>query len=361
MKNKISIKIWLILFSIIILQGLLSTFSSYVYFLNTENPVGYFQLLSQRIISYSFWFVLIPLVYFIVISTVNERIKFGQVLILIFAGIGIAILHRLSVILINDQILSANPTQAFISELLEQKYYFISLSYDSFFTYVLLVIFIQIYRISILRREAKVKEESFRKKLVQAELTNLKMKFQPHFIFNSLNSISATAYKNPEIADSMISKLSELLRHSINSAENNFTKVEEELLLARKYVDLQKMRFGNRIDYAEQVDPNSLKEKMPLFVFQPLLENCIKHAVELTDESIKIILSVKSNDGKLGIEIVNTSPKGIKESDNSLGEGIQNLRDRLDYIYTGKYKLETNKIPDQKYSVTISIPLNNDK
>ena len=361
MKNKISLKIWIILSSIIILQGLLSTFSSYVYFLNTENPVGYFQLLSQRIISYGFWIVLIPFVYFAVTSIVKDRITFRTILFLVLTGIFIAFFHRLSVIWINDQLLTSNPSQAFITELLEQKYYFISLSYDSFFSYVLLVIFIQIYRISILRKETMIKEESYKKQLANAELKNLKMKFQPHFIFNSLNSISAMAYKNPVIADSMISKLSELLRHSINSADNNITSVEEELQLAGKYIELQKLRFGSRINYSEEIDQNTLNEKIPPFVIQPLLENCVKHAVELTDESIKINTSLKIKDGKLEIEICNTSPKAAKESNNSLGEGIQNLKERLDFIYNGRFKLETKKIPGQKYSVIILIPLNNAK
>jgi len=151
--------------------------------------------------------------------------------------------------------------------------------------------------------------------------------------------------------------LSELLRHSINSAENNFTTVDEELNLARKYLEIQKLRFGNRINYTEKVDPETFKLKMPLFVLQPLLENCIKHAVELTDESITIITSVKAIDGKLEIEITNTSPEGVKESDKSLGEGIQNLRERLDYIYNGNYKLTTNKINNENFSVTITLPL----
>ncbi|MDZ7623854.1 MAG: histidine kinase [Ignavibacteriaceae bacterium] len=243
---------------------------------------------------------------------------------------------------------------------MEQKYYFISLCYDSFFSYVLLVIFIQVYRISILRREAKLQEETYKQQLVEAELKNLKMKFQPHFIFNSLHSISATAYKNPEIADSMISKLSELLRHSINSSENNFTTVEEEVPTGKKYIEIQKMRFGNRIDYTEQVDQLALKERIPLFVIQPLLENCIKHAVELTDECISIITNVESIGGRLEINITNNLPDGIKESEKSLGEGIQNLRERLNYIYNGEYLLETGITSDKKYSVRISMSLNNE-
>lgn len=355
-KNKISLNIWLILSLIMILQGMLSTFSSYVYFLNTPNPVGYFQLLSQRIFSYSLWIVLIPLVYMVVTTMVKEKIKFRAIILLIIAGIFIAIIHRFTVILINDQFLSANPSPNFLGELMDQKYFFLSLCYDSFFSYALLVIFIQVYRISILRREAKLKEESFKKQLAQVELKNLKMKFQPHFIFNSLHSISAMAYKNPEIADSMISKLSELLRYSINSSDNNFTTVDEEIQLARKYIELQKLRFGSRIEYIEKVEPESLKQKMPLFVFQPLLENCIKHGVDLTDKSIRIVTAVQISEGKLEINITNTSFEGMKESDKSLGEGIQNLRERLDYIYDGNYKLDSGR-NNESFSVTISLPL----
>lgn len=351
----------MILSCIMILQGMLSTFSSYVYFLNTQNPVGYFELLSQRILSYAFWIILIPFIYFVVTSTVKEKIRIKELLLLILSGIIVAMFHRVSVVLINDQLLSSNPSQNFFGDLLNEKYYFLSLCYDSFFSYVLLVIFIQIYRISILRREALLKEESFKKQLANAELTNLKMKFQPHFIFNSLHSISAAAYKNPQVADSMISKLSELLRYSINSSENNFTTLEDELDLARKYIDIQKLRFGDRLVYDENIDKDLLKERIPLFVFQPLLENCIKHAVELTEKSIKIISSVKKLDRKIEIIITNNLPEERKISDKSLGEGIQNLRDRFNYIYDGNYKLETGKISGNEYSVKILLPLNDEK
>ncbi len=266
-KNKISLKVWITLSAIMILQGMFSTFSSYVYFLNTSNPVGYFQLLSQRILSYTFWIVLIPFIYQVVSSTIKEKLKLKEIAILVLVGIFLAIFHRLSVIWINDQLLSSNPSLNFLAELIDQKYFFISLCYDSFFSYVLIVVFIQVYRISILRREAKLKEESFRKRLAETEIKNLKMKFQPHFIFNSLHSISATAYKNPDIADSMISKLSEILRYSINSAEDKFTTVEEELKLAKKYIEIQKLRFGNRIDYIEKIDSKVPERKNTVICF----------------------------------------------------------------------------------------------
>ncbi len=359
MKNKISLKLWLALSCIMILQGMLSTFSSYIYFLNTQNPVGYSELLSQRILSYVFWIVLIPFIYFVVISVVKEKIRLREIILLVVAGSFIAGFHRLSVVWINDQILSSESSKNFISDLINQKYYFLSLCYDSFFSYVLLVVFIQIYRISILRREALIKEESFKKQLANAELTNLKMKFQPHFIFNSLHSISAAAYKNPQVADSMISKLSELLRYSINSSENNFTTVEEELLLAKKYIEIQQLRFGSRIDYVENIDPDLLKEKMPLFVLQPLLENCIKHAVELTDEKISICNSISILDNHIKINISNNLPVDIRVSDKSLGAGIQNLRERLGYLYAKNYKLETSKNSANEFSVIIIMPIKN--
>jgi two-component system, LytTR family, sensor kinase len=361
MKNKISLKLWLGLSCIMILQGMLSTFSSYVYFLNTQNSVSYFELLSQRIFSYAFWIILIPFIYFVVTSVVKEKIRLKEIVFLILAGIMVAVFHRLSVVWINDQILSTNPSQNFLSELLKEKYYFLSLCYDSFFSYALLVIFIQIYRISILKKEAQIKEESFRKQLANAEIKNLKMKFQPHFIFNSLHSISAAAYKNPQVADSMISKLSELLRYSINTSDNNFTTVEEELELAKKYMEIQKLRFGDRINYVEKIDANALKEKIPLFVFQPLLENCIKHSVELTDEKINVITNVSKSGSQLVISITNNLPDDAKSSDKSLGEGIKNLSDRLNYIYNGKHKFEAGKNSQSEFQVTILLPLINEQ
>ena len=157
----------------------------------------------------------------------------------------------------------------------------------------------------------------------------------------------------------MISKLSELLRYSINSSENNFTTVEEELLLAKKYIEIQQLRFGSRIDYVENIDPDLLKEKMPLFVLQPLLENCIKHAVELTDEKISICNNISILDNQIKINISNNLPVDIRVSDKSLGAGIQNLRERLGYLYSKNYKLETSKNSANDFSVTIIMPIKN--
>lgn len=355
-KKQIPVNLWLILFSIILLIGILSTASSFLYFLDTENPVGYFDLLQTRILSYLLWFLFIPLVYFLTILFLKDKPLIISILSLIAVGVMISLLHRIIVLYLNNQFLAESPSQEFFSDLLNEKFAVLSLVYESFFLYTLLVIIIVIYKYYFVSQEARLNESKYRNELVNAEMSNLKMKFQPHFIFNALHSISAMIYKEPSKADSMITKLSELLRHAIKTGDNKLVLLSEELQIANRYMEIQTLRFGDRIKYVQQIDDNVLNKEVPLFILQPLLENCIKHAVELTNEQVNIVNKIKIVENNLFIEIKNNIPYNTEGKVNSLGEGLGNLRARLNYLYQDNYSFTSDRNLNNEFEVRLEIP-----
>jgi len=361
LSQKISLKLWLILFSIILLFGLLSTASSFLYLLDTNNPAGFFELLQSRILSYLLWIVFIPVIYSFTSFLLQKNIKIIGIITLIFVGVIISAIHRITVVYSNDILFADHPSQDFFDELLSQKFAVLSLIYESFFLFTLLVILITIYMYNYISREAKLSESKYRTQLVSAELSNLKMKFQPHFIFNALHSISAMLYLDPSKADTMITKLSGLLRYAVKTGDTNFVLLSEELEIADKYFEIQKLRFGERIKYLKEIDEIALQAKVPIFILQPLLENCIKHAVELTSDTVSIRNEINLFDDELSIKIINTIPNNKKEISESFGEGLQNLASRLEFLYKKDYSFSANKISVDEFEVIIKLPVGNGK
>lgn len=360
-KNIIPVKLWIFIFLIVLLIGILSTTSSYLYLLDTKNPVSYFVLLQSRIFSYLFWIIFIPIIYFITIILLKEKINVLSIIILITLGLIISAIHRVTVLYINDIIFAEIPSHDFITELINEKFALLSLIYESFFLYVMIIVLILIYRYYYISREAVLKEANYRNQLVNAELSNLKMKFQPHFIFNALHSISAIIYTDPPAADTMITKLSDLLRHSVKKGNINFVTLKEELEIAEKYIEIQKLRFGNRINYDSQIDKTALQQKVPVFILQPLLENCIKHGVELTSSTVLIENVIKISDDTMLIEIKNSVPEKSSSELNKSGEGLNDLVSRLEYLYDNSFSFSANKNSNNEFIVKIKLPFKDEK
>jgi LytS/YehU family sensor histidine kinase len=169
-------------------------------------------------------------------------------------------------------------------------------------------------------------------------------------------------YSDPSTADSMISKLSELLRYSIKTGDSNFIILSEEIETADKYIEIQKMRFGDRIRYTKQIDEKALQTQVPIFILQPFLENCIKHAVELTNDTVDIITAINIFDHNLTITIKNTVHNiDNKETINSFGEGLQNLKSRLEFLYQNRHSLSAGSSSVNEFEVKIKLLIGNGK
>ncbi len=198
------------------------------------------------------------------------------------------------------------------------------------------------------------KNQQLTKEKLEAELNMLKAQVQPHFLFNTLNNLYALTLKKSEKSPEVVLKLSEILDFMLYHSNKDFVELEREIKLVNNYIDLEKLRYGERLEIDFNIEGNSLnKYTAPLVIF-PLVENCFKHGVSTTNRKswIKLLLKVSAYNLKFIAE--NSIVTGTKEQKGGLG--LNNLRKRLDLLYPGNYKLDIAETND-KFSVKLDLSL----
>lgn len=187
----------------------------------------------------------------------------------------------------------------------------------------------------------------------QAELQALQSKINPHFLYNALNSIVSLIHEDSDRAEEMTLKLSKLFRYSINSQNENFCSLKEEIEILNTYLDIEKVRFGNRINFVIDV-PDELESNMvPRFLLQPMVENSLKHGLKDIRDKGEIKVIVARNESKLELFIYDN---GIPfPTELEAGYGIQSTFDKLQLLFKDNYDLQINNTP--KKHIKISIPL----
>lgn len=203
-------------------------------------------------------------------------------------------------------------------------------------------------------QESSVKESELKNLITQAELKSLKFQINPHFIFNSLNSMSALTEIDPKKAKEMIIKLADFLRYILATNEREKNKLSEELKNIRLYLDIEKIRFEDKFDYNEEIEENCNKAEIPNMILQPLFENVIKHAVYETLDKVNLSLKCIMEDGYLKIHLQNNFDETSKPRKGA-GVGLKNINDRLNLIYNRNDLMEVKK-EKGIFSVTLFIP-----
>lgn len=203
--------------------------------------------------------------------------------------------------------------------------------------------------------QEKLKEEAHLKTLIkEVELSALKSQINPHFLFNSLNSVSSLTITSPGKAQEMIIKLSEYLRYSLGNKEEQITTLGTELANVRLYLEIEEIRFGDRLKFQLNCDEESLIAKIPAMILQPLFENAIKHGVYESTETIRIVLDCKLDNGFLMLSLRNDFDEESKQIKGA-GIGLGNTKERLFLIYKKNDLLLINK-SDNEFEVNLKIP-----
>ncbi len=198
-------------------------------------------------------------------------------------------------------------------------------------------------------------ETSLSAMLRDAELNMLRSQIRPHFLFNSLNSVSSLTISNPQAAQDMIIKLSEFMRHSLTLGAETMNSLNDELYHAGLYLDIEKVRFSDRMKIDKTIDPKCGEMMLPAMILQPLLENAVKHGVNTMLSSCIITLKAECNESFLGITISNSfDPDAVPRK--GTGTGLSNVKKRMAAIY-GRNDLLTFKASDETYEVRLQIPV----
>ena len=191
--------------------------------------------------------------------------------------------------------------------------------------------------------------------LRDAELNMLRSQIRPHFLFNSLNSISALTLSNPQAAQDMIIKLSEFMRHSLTLGADTMNSLNEELYNAGLYLDIEKVRFSNRMVIEKYIDPVCGEMMMPAMILQPLLENAVKHGVNTMLTSCIISLKAECKNSFLVITISNSfDPDAVPRK--GTGTGLTNVQKRMSAIY-GRSDLLSSKATKDVFEIKLQIPV----
>ena len=204
-----------------------------------------------------------------------------------------------------------------------------------------------------------------------AQLAMLRYQLNPHFLFNTLNSISTLVLlQQTRPANAMLTRLSSFLRHTLVTEPGSRVTVEQEVETLKLYLDIERMRFEDRLRTEFRIDPGAAKACLPAMLLQPLVENAIKYAVSPQEEGAKISLSAQLVGSRLRIAVSDTGP-GLpaegqpaslpaaiegKHHTTSTGVGLANIRDRLAQAYGEDHRFEIRTPPEGGFTVIIEIP-----
>lgn len=211
-------------------------------------------------------------------------------------------------------------------------------------------------------RERELHASRLRLELAQAQLQSLKMQLHPHFLFNTLNGVVGLVRTNENgAAIQMLVGLSNLLRHVLANSDKQEVSLQEELEFLELYLEIQRMRFSDRLQVRRDVDPTALAAQVPNLILQPLVENAIRHGIaqRLTPGTIGV--EARIEDKFLKLKIYDDGP-GLRNAGQSLengqGIGLANTRARLENLYGAKHTFEICNRKNGGAKVNIVIPLN---
>jgi two-component sensor histidine kinase len=193
---------------------------------------------------------------------------------------------------------------------------------------------------------------------LNARLDTLRGQLNPHFLFNSLHTISSLLFTDTRRADKMLADLSDVLRITLREGQREFSTVREELDYARHYLSIEGTRFEDRLKIDFAVDDGSLSARVPSLILQPLIENAIKHGISNCAGANAVSVEVHRGGDTLVMEVSNDFRADARPvaPERKMGIGLNNVRERLMAIYGGDYTLSSLGVPGDRWSTRISFP-----
>jgi sensor histidine kinase YesM len=191
--------------------------------------------------------------------------------------------------------------------------------------------------------------------LARSQLDSLKLQLQPHFLFNTLNTVSSLMSRDVLLARRTLARLSDLLRQSLRDATRHEIPLKGELDFLDAYMEIQQARFGTRLIVARDVDPLSMTAMIPRMLLQPLVENSIRHGMRDGADALVVHVRIARKDDRLRLSVYDNG-RGIPADGFEEGLGLTNTRERLDRLYPGQSDLAIHEPPGGGFEVVITIP-----
>ncbi|HJR07491.1 MAG TPA: histidine kinase [Pyrinomonadaceae bacterium] len=219
-------------------------------------------------------------------------------------------------------------------------------------------------------RIAEVKASELRAQLAQAQLRALKMQLHPHFLFNTLNSISALLHRDTEAADQMVARLGDFLRLTLENSGDQEVTLEQEIEFLRCYLEIETVRFHDRLSVETDIEPQTLQARVPNLILQPLVENAIRHGISRQSAPGRLAIRAARRGERLFVQVEDNGPGLALISEGgsthtsahtatrtpSGGVGLANTRARLEHLYGADQRLELTRATPRGMIVTLEIP-----
>jgi hypothetical protein len=215
----------------------------------------------------------------------------------------------------------------------------VSTAFDFLLSYVLgLAILLGVKNYRELKY-TKLRAVNLQAAFTQSRLQSLRMQLNPHFLFNTLNAAVALVSSRPKVAEQMLVRLADLLRRTLRDGEVDFINVEREADFVRNYLEVQRLRFPDRLSFHVEIEPQASAAAVPSLLLQPLAENAVVHSVAADAEQIRVDVWIRRVANGLEMTVRN-SAAALHQPDTRLGVGLGNTRERLKTLFEDNYELE---------------------
>lgn len=204
--------------------------------------------------------------------------------------------------------------------------------------------------------QSQVREQELKEMLTRTQLSALKSQLQPHFLFNTLNTVSSLMTRDVALARRMLAKLGDLLRQSLRDSAEHETTLRNELHFLDIYLEIQEARFGSRLVVERDIDSKALSASVPQMILQPIVENSIRHGMTDRVEGLRVFVAARINGPALELRVSDNGP-GSGSPKIREGVGIRNTRERLAQLYGAESSLSILQPPTGGFEVAITVPL----
>ncbi len=319
-------------------------------------PFSWFFISAKIVSNYLIWFLMAPFVHFVVRKLQIKRRVFLQIALLIISVLFLAVFHSAVTTKLYDIVFYLST--GYMKDFFGQNG-IVVLVVGSFSSLMELLVFMAIFfAIDYQRRYLKNQKE-----LIAAQLDSLQMQLHPHFLFNTLHSISSMIDIDPRIAQKMLTKIGDLMRTMLENDLEQLITIEQELAFIGSYLDLEQIRYSDKMTVNYEVSKNVLKEKIPNMLLQPLVENVIKFGVASAINICTINIRIEQEDFQskpnfMTLEVSNTTEdRNVSEKAKGTGVGLKNIKKKLHGYYGTDFSFSSSYNTNNLYITKICLPL----
>lgn len=211
-------------------------------------------------------------------------------------------------------------------------------------------------RLRVQAREVEAREQLARNAALSAQLAALSARTNPHFFFNSLNAVASLIQEDPDRAEQMVERLSDLFRYTLDGSRRRYVPLREEIEMVRDYLDIEGIRLGDRLEWNVEIEDAAGDAEVPPLVLQPIVENAVRHGVSGRREGGRVDVAVRRDGDDLVVSVVDDGPGPGGSKHSGTGTSMRDLRKRLAIVYGDRARIDARAADGGGYRVELRIP-----